>query len=83
MSEQASDRLLSAFPDDSRPTTQMVPAEMGDLPMPSTLTVRKMNELAISKLAEITRRKPDNAYYSAEVVAAKDLLERSTETRQR
>jgi len=83
MSKQTSDRLLSAFLDDRKPTTQIASADNGDLPMPSTATVRKLNERATSKLAEITRQTSNNAQQPAETIAAKELLGRSTQIRQR
>ena len=51
--------------------------------MPSRATVHKLNEKATSKLAEITRRTTDGGNNYAEVVAAKELLDKSTQFRQR
>ena len=75
--------MLSAFPDDSKAAGQMVSTENGELPMPSTAIVRKLNEKATSKLAEVTRRTIDQGYNYAEAIAAKELLNKSTQTRQR
>lgn len=80
---QTSDRMLSVLPEDGKPTGQMVSTENSDLPMPSTATVRKLNELATSKLARFTRRTIESGHDYAEIVAAKDLLDRSTQSRQR
>lgn len=80
---QTSDRLLSAFPDNSKAAGQIISTDNGELPMPSTATVRRLNEKATSKLAEITRRTTDRGYNYAEVVAAKELLDKSTQTKQR
>ncbi|KAK8218575.1 tetratricopeptide repeat domain-containing protein [Phyllosticta capitalensis] len=57
--------------------------QSGDLPPPTTATVEKLHELATSKLAEIVRR--SNAgesgweYDQAEVIAARELLDRDSE----
>jgi len=83
MSKQTSDRLLSTFPDNGKILTQIGSAENGDLPMPSSETVRKLNERATSKLAEITRQTPVNAQHAAEIFAAQELLHRSTQIGQR
>lgn len=83
MSKQTSDRLLSTFSDDRKTSTRIASAENGDLPMPLSETVRKLNEQATSKLGEITRQTSDNAQHAAEIVAAKELLHRSTQIRQR
>ena len=80
---QTTDRLLSALPDDSKSTGQMVSTDNGELPMPSTTTVRKLNERATFKLAEITRDATGKGLNHAEVVAAKALLDKSTQIRQR
>ena len=80
---QTTDRLLSALPNDSTITGQMVSTDNGELPMPSTTTVRKLNERATFKLAEITRDTTVKGLNYAEVVAAKALLDKSTQVRQR
>ena len=80
---QTTDRLLSALPDDSTSTRQIVSTDNGELPMPSTTTVRKLNERATFKLAEITRDTTGKGLNHAEVVAAKALLDKSTQVRQR
>ena len=80
---QTTDRLLSALPDDSKSTGQMVSTDNGELPMPSATIVRRLNERATFKLAEITRNTTGNGPNNAEVVAAKALLDKSTQIRQR
>ncbi len=80
---QTTDRLLSVLPDDNTSTGQMVSTDNGELPMPSTTIVRKLNEKATFKLAEITRDTSGNGPNHAEVVAAKALLDKSTQIRQR
>jgi hypothetical protein len=80
---QTSDRMLSALPEDGKPTGQLASSDNGELPLPSTATVRELNEQATSKLAQITRRTTEYGHNYAEIVAAKDLLDRSTQTRQR
>ena len=54
------------------------------MPIPSLKTVQTLNELATSKLAEIVRKystKDDNwsGYEEAEVIAARELLNRDVE----
>jgi ER membrane protein complex subunit 2 len=53
--------------------------ETGELPTPDVKTVRKLNEVATAKLAEIVRRagsseKGWDGYNSAELKAAKELV---------
>lgn len=79
---QTSDRFLSTTPENTRSSGQVTAAENGDLPMFSTVTVRRLNEQATLKLAEISRAS-NNKCNIAEVNAAKDLLERSVQSTQR
>jgi ER membrane protein complex subunit 2 len=56
----------------------------GDLAPPSIQSVQKLNEAATAKLAEIVRRsasgeKDWNGYSAAEVIAARELLDRDTQ----
>lgn len=76
-----SDRLLSTIPD-TRSTGQMTTVDNGELPMLSTAVVRRLNEQATLKLGEITRTS-NSSCNVAEVMAAKGLLDRSTQRRQR
>jgi len=60
----------------------------GDLAPPSVATVNKLNELATAKLAEIVRRsasgdKEWDGYSPAEITAARELLDKSTQQVQR
>lgn len=55
-----------------------------ELPPPSLQTVKKLNEVATSKLAEIVRRsksgdKDWNGYSEAELIAAQALLDQSAD----
>ena len=61
----------------------MVSTDNGELPMPSTTIVRKLNERATFKLAKIARDTAGKGTNQAEVVAAKALLDKSTQVRQR
>lgn len=79
---QTTDQLLSVLPNDSH-TAQVVSTHNGELPMPSTTIVRKLNERATFKLAEIARDTAGKGTNHAEVVAAKALLDKSTQVRQR
>lgn len=56
----------------------------GDLAPPSIDSVKKLSELATSKLAEITRRSASgekgwDGYSEAELIAARELLDRDTQ----
>lgn len=56
----------------------------GDLAPPSIASVKKLNELATSKLAEITGRSSSgekgwDGYSEAELIAARELLDRDTQ----
>ena len=60
----------------------------GDLAPPTLATVQKLNELATAKLAEILRRastgeKGWDGYEQAELIAARELLDRDTQSIQR
>lgn len=79
---QTSDRLLSILPDDIKSTAQVTTVDNGELPMLSTAVVRRLSEQATLKLAEIIRTN-NNSCDLAEITAAKDLLDRSTQRRQR
>ena len=80
---QTTDQLLSVLPNDSTSTAQIASTDNGELPIPSTKIVRKLNERATFKLAEITRDATGKGPNHAEVVAAKALLDKSTQVRQR
>ena len=80
---QTTDHLLSVLPNDSTSTTQIVSTDNGELPMPSTTIVQKLNERATFKLAKITRDTAGKGTNHAEMVAAKALLDKSTQVRQR
>jgi hypothetical protein len=56
-----------------------------DIPLPSIATVKKLEEIATSKLAEIVRRyklgrKDWGGYDEAEIIAARELLDRDGKT---
>lgn len=63
--------------------TQTAFADAGDLPLPLLSTSRKLNELATSKLAKLVRRTPSHAQHTAEIIAAKKLLDKTAWTGQR
>lgn len=81
-SKQASDRLLARFFDDSNDNPNIQVTDYSEVLPPQKATVQKLNEQATSKLAELTRRISYNVD-NAEIVAAKILLDKSTQTRQR
>ncbi len=79
---QTSERLLSIIPEDTRSTGQLATVDHAELPMLPTAVLRKLNEQATFKLAEITRAS-NSSCDVAEITAAKDLLDRSTQRRLR
>lgn len=60
----------------------MATLDNDELPMLSTATVRRLNEQATLKLAEITRTSNSNCNVT-DINVAKDLLNRSTQMKQR
>lgn len=81
---QASDRLLLSVSDVSDDGAWTVSTEEnGDSASMSTKVVRSLNEKATSKLAELIRRTSDKTYRADEIAAAKNLLNKVTQTRQR
>jgi hypothetical protein len=70
------------------PKAQSSDAIVRDLPPPSLATVQKLHELSTKKLAEIVRRsmggeKGWDGYEQAELIAAKELLNRDAQSVQR
>lgn len=49
-----------------------------DLMIPSVQTLNRLNELATSRLAEITRGAGRSSYEESEITAAKELLDKNT-----
>ena len=82
MHTQASDRLLSIISDDATSTGQVANVDNGELQMIPIAVLRKVNEQSTSKLAEMTRTS-DGSCNVAEIKAARDLLDRSTQRKQR
>lgn len=75
---QTTSRLIETMPQSSRPSK----GETG-LPPPDMETVKRLNEVATSKLSEIVRRSAGGeagwqGYDEAEVIAAKELLNRDS-----
>ena len=79
---QASDRLLSIISDDAMSTGQVANVDSAELQIIPIAVVRKLNEQSTSTLAEITRTS-DSSCNVAEINAARDLLDRSTQRKQR
>ncbi|KAG9518284.1 tetratricopeptide repeat domain-containing protein, partial [Aureobasidium melanogenum] len=70
------------------PKTQSSDATVGDLPPPSVASVEKLRELSTKKLSEIVRRSMSgergwDGYDQAELIAARELLDRDTQSVQR
>ncbi|KAK4980937.1 Inositol phosphatase SIW14 [Elasticomyces elasticus] len=77
---------LSKVP--SKPATATSDPVFGELAPPSLASIQRLNELATAKLAEIVRRntageKGWDGYEMAEVIAARELLDRDTLSIQR
>jgi len=70
------------------PKAQSSDATVGDLPPPSVASVEKLRELSTKKLSEIVRRSMGgergwDGYDQAELIAARELLDRDTQSVQR
>ncbi|KAK5173381.1 Inositol phosphatase SIW14 [Saxophila tyrrhenica] len=77
-------RLLEVLSTSKKPQQSSSDPVRGDLAPPSVDAVKKLNELATSKLAEIVRRsnsgeKGWDGYSAAEIIAARELLDRDTQ----
>ncbi|KAK5011412.1 hypothetical protein LTR28_003333, partial [Elasticomyces elasticus] len=77
---------LSKVP--SKPATATSDPVFGELAPPSLASIQRLNELATAKLAEIVRRnaageKGWDGYDMAEIIAARELLDRDTLSIQR
>jgi hypothetical protein len=87
---QTSQHLLVALSQSSSkpPKAQSSDATVGDLPPPSVASVEKLRELSTKKLSEIVRRSMGgergwDGYDQAELIAAKELLDRDAQSVQR
>lgn len=77
---QSSDQLLSINSQRDKDTvTSLVSADDDELPLPTTQTLRKLNEQATSRLAQIAGSSNDGQYDDAEFAAVKQLLDKSTQ----
>ncbi|KAI9705742.1 MAG: hypothetical protein M1820_004990 [Bogoriella megaspora] len=77
-------KLLQVYPKGSRPSQANSDPAAGDSAPPTLQSIQKLNQLATSKLAEIVRRGSANekgwqGYDEAEVIAARELLDRDTQ----
>jgi len=84
----ATSRLLEVLEGTKKPQPVSSDPMGGDLAPPTVATVKKLNELATSKLAEIVRKSSSgesgwDGYSPAEISAAKQLLDESTQQVQR
>lgn len=82
------DRLLETLEGVKKPQQSSADPVTGDLAPPSLSVVKKLNQLATSKLAEIVRKgtageKGWDGYSQAELSAARDLLDKDTQKIQR
>ncbi|MCJ1270834.1 hypothetical protein MMC22_010731 [Lobaria immixta] len=72
----ASDRLLASLSKNPNFSSNSITST--DLTIPSVQTLNRLNEEATSRLAEITRVASRSGYEESEIIAAKELLEKST-----
>ena len=80
MHEQTSDRLLELLSARTRPSSSSADnAHADELPLPSEQTVKKLNERATSRLAQMARLSNSRQFDQVETSAVKELLDRSTE----
>jgi hypothetical protein len=76
---------LNSVLSDSSSNKRNTQEDDNDIPLPSAATVKKLEEIATSKLAEIVRRyksgrKDWGGYDEAEIIAARELLDRDGKT---
>lgn len=77
-------KLLELYPKSSRPSQAVSDPIAGDLAPPTLKSIQKLNELATVKLGEIVRRGSANekgwsGYDEAELIVARELLDRNTQ----
>ena len=75
---QTSDKILS-LTSDKGSRDAVTSTQDDELPPPSTETVQRLNEVAISKLAAIVRKGENQGYDIAEVAAVRSLLDQTTQ----
>jgi hypothetical protein len=83
--QQTTKRLLELLPNASKSTKSNSDSAFSDLPLPTIATVQRLHELATSKLGEIIRKssageKGWDGYDAAEIIAARELLDRDSES---
>jgi hypothetical protein len=81
MYPQTTKRLLELLPNAPKSTKSSSDSALGDLPLPTIATVQRLHEVATSKLSEIIRKcsageKGWDGYDPAEIIAARELLDR-------
>ena len=81
---QTSTRLLDVLSTSKKSQQSSSDPVTGDLALPTVESVKKLNELATSKLAEIVREgssgeKGWDGYSESELIAARELLDRHTQ----
>ena len=81
-------KLLEVYPKSSKPSHAVSDPVSGDLAPPTLQSIQKLNQLAMAKLAEIVRRgsareKGWEDYDEAELIAAKALIDRDTQSIER
>jgi hypothetical protein len=70
---------------DAASASKRTPSDDDDVPVPSLETIKKLEELATNKLAEIVRqyksgKKAWTGFNEAEIIAARELLDRDNNT---
>lgn len=85
---QTTNKILELFPESSKPSSALSDPIVGDLAPPPITTVKQLNELSTSKLADICRQhmlkaKDWDGYDEAEVIAARELLNRDEQQTER
>ncbi|KAL6716303.1 Inositol phosphatase SIW14 [Lecanora helva] len=80
---QASDRLLVALSEGNAKSEPSSIPNDGKCSILDGVILRKLNENATSRLAELIRTSPKDPHHYAEIIAAKDLLGKATQSRTR
>jgi len=78
-------RLLELLPNAPKSTKNSADSAFSDLPLPTIATVQRLHEMATSKLGEIIRKSSSgekgwDGYDPAEIIAARELLDRDSKS---
>jgi hypothetical protein len=83
--QQTTKRLLELLPNAPKSAKSSSDSAFSDLPFPTVANVQRLHELATSKLGEIVRKSSAgetgwDGYDAAEIIAARELLDRDSQS---